>query len=411
MPRAPSEPAGHGSRRPTRPKPHSGVRIVLTSRKKGFSTVPHDLQRDKRLSYRARGVLQEMLSHTDGWGTADPVELADGTKEGRDAVRAALAELEQIGYLTRRKVRLANGQTITETTVYDVPQARSDEATATRQPATDSQDLAPPAETNVSAGDTRSGFPGAGTDQGEQGLSAGDASYGFSGAGTDLRKGEFPQVAPATDSQGPIREDQEDQEKTKEISQSARVAEAVRTLRNEYGLTEPEAITVWKTAEARSPREVRHPLRYLESMRRDPITGEPKADLADIVEAVQLHSTPATSDNDQPEHHPQPGAASNRTVAEAITAANPDRQPTTPAPLHSVDAPVCAHGQPNGAIYNPTHGGPSCGMCRMHAIACKTADPDTCPGCRDLTAAGWVPPPDWTPPARWTPPERQQARA
>lgn len=60
--------------------------------------------RDKNLTLKAKGLLSWMLSNTDGWdySVAGIVEVM---KENRDAINSALTELEDYGYLTRRKIR------------------------------------------------------------------------------------------------------------------------------------------------------------------------------------------------------------------------------------------------------------------------------------------------------------------
>ncbi|MFE9099801.1 hypothetical protein [Actinomadura geliboluensis] len=103
------------------------------------------------------------------------------------------------------------------------------------------------------------------------------------------------------------------------ISQSAKVRGAVRWLRAEYGLTESEALTVWEAAQARAPEPVRDPLRYLQSMRQDPKTGEIKADLADIVAVVQDAAKPPLAAVPQPPRPKTPKPAA----------------PTAPPPVQS----------------------------------------------------------------------------
>ncbi|MFF7142290.1 hypothetical protein ACFZB5_13710 [Streptomyces nodosus] len=105
--------------------------IIHRSKPTGnFTILPNELLRDDRLSYCARGVLAELLSRPNGWETnADALwERArrhrGGRGEGRRAMRAALAELEDAGYMVRHKRKGEKGRFVTVLELYDVPQDR-----------------------------------------------------------------------------------------------------------------------------------------------------------------------------------------------------------------------------------------------------------------------------------------------
>lgn len=68
-----------------------------------FTQIPNHWLRDSRLSFKARGVIALMMSHSQGWSLSINA-LADQNQEGKDAIRSAINELEKYGYLTRGQV-------------------------------------------------------------------------------------------------------------------------------------------------------------------------------------------------------------------------------------------------------------------------------------------------------------------
>jgi len=69
-----------------------------------YTQVPNEWIRDSRIGFRAKGVLHYLLSHQSGWKTSLE-HLALAGKDGRDAVRTAIIELEEGGYLRRTRLR------------------------------------------------------------------------------------------------------------------------------------------------------------------------------------------------------------------------------------------------------------------------------------------------------------------
>lgn len=86
-----------------------------------FTILSNEVLNDSRLSFRARGVLIWLLSKPADWRTRSDA-IAGQTPEGRESVRAAMRELEAIGYLVREKVRDAKtGRISTIQTIFEEP--------------------------------------------------------------------------------------------------------------------------------------------------------------------------------------------------------------------------------------------------------------------------------------------------
>jgi hypothetical protein len=111
------------------------VKVIRSQPESNFTIIPNEALRDDRLSYTARGVLCELLSHRSGWETNADIMSARarqkrgaGVGEGRRAMRAAFAELEAAGYMVRVRERIPAGQpgagrVVTTLCVYDTPQS------------------------------------------------------------------------------------------------------------------------------------------------------------------------------------------------------------------------------------------------------------------------------------------------
>ena len=101
--------------------------IHRSDHESGFAIIPNTTLRDQRLSYKARGVLGELLSRPDDWATtADALSRSARADrglvgEGRNALRAVFRELEAAGYLIRRAQRGGRGRFDTVLHVFDTP--------------------------------------------------------------------------------------------------------------------------------------------------------------------------------------------------------------------------------------------------------------------------------------------------
>ena len=77
--------------------------------------------RDKHLSLKSKGLLSQMLSLPPDWDYSVG-GLAQINKESKCAIRSALAELEQQGYLKRSRHTDHSGKLVkNEYTVYEIP--------------------------------------------------------------------------------------------------------------------------------------------------------------------------------------------------------------------------------------------------------------------------------------------------
>lgn len=82
--------------------------VIRVERNKNYTSMSTYHLRDKRLSLRAIGLLSKMLSLPPDWDYTVS-GLAAICKEGRDAVRATLMELEATGYMERRQTHTGEG--------------------------------------------------------------------------------------------------------------------------------------------------------------------------------------------------------------------------------------------------------------------------------------------------------------
>lgn len=74
-----------------------------------YTRVLNSMIKDKRMSFKARGLLVFMLSQPANW-TTRVGWIEEQATEGREAIRSAIEELEALGYLRREKVKDDSGQ-------------------------------------------------------------------------------------------------------------------------------------------------------------------------------------------------------------------------------------------------------------------------------------------------------------
>lgn len=84
--------------------------IIRSKRTRNFTVLNNDLIRDTTLSFKARGLLQYMLSMPDDWKFYVSELAKHSSKEGEGAIRSAITELEEAGYMRRIRKRGKGGK-------------------------------------------------------------------------------------------------------------------------------------------------------------------------------------------------------------------------------------------------------------------------------------------------------------
>ena len=76
--------------------------VFRVERTNNYTVMSNYHLRDKNLSLKAKGLLSQMLSLPEDWDYT-LAGLARINAEGKDAIRAAVVELEKAGYVQRRQ--------------------------------------------------------------------------------------------------------------------------------------------------------------------------------------------------------------------------------------------------------------------------------------------------------------------
>ena len=82
--------------------------VFRVERNRNFTAMCNHHLKNKELSLKAKGLLSIMLSLPDSWHY-NIKGLASLSRDGIDAVRATLKELEAHGYVTRNRLRTPEG--------------------------------------------------------------------------------------------------------------------------------------------------------------------------------------------------------------------------------------------------------------------------------------------------------------
>ena len=95
--------------------------VFRVQKTQNYTIMSNHHLRNKALSLKAKGLLSLMLSLPEDWDYTTR-GLASICKEGVDGIQATVRELENAGYIIRRRVRDQNGQVRgMEYTVFEQP--------------------------------------------------------------------------------------------------------------------------------------------------------------------------------------------------------------------------------------------------------------------------------------------------
>ena len=83
--------------------------VIRIKRQEGFTVLPNGLLRDPRLTLKTKGLFCMMLSFPEDW-TFSVGGLMSVCDTGGDALRSALGELEEAGYLERERTHSESGR-------------------------------------------------------------------------------------------------------------------------------------------------------------------------------------------------------------------------------------------------------------------------------------------------------------
>lgn len=122
--------------------------VFRVERTKDYTVMANHHLRNTALSLKAKGLLSLMLSLPDSWDYTTR-GLAAICRDGVDAIRTTVRELERNGYVIRRRIRNAQGQlTVTEYTILERPQPKR-ENPVLEKPAQEKPTLENPTQSNT----------------------------------------------------------------------------------------------------------------------------------------------------------------------------------------------------------------------------------------------------------------------
>ena len=129
--------------------------VFRVERTRDYTVMSNFHLRDKRLSLKAKGLLSQMLSLPENWDYT-LAGLSQINKESKDAIRTAINELENAGYVIRRQTTDRSGKFgINEYIIHEQPIAApslvspSSEKPLSENPATEKPSAETPTQLNI----------------------------------------------------------------------------------------------------------------------------------------------------------------------------------------------------------------------------------------------------------------------
>lgn len=125
--------------------------VFRVEKSKDYTVMSNYHLRDTNLSLKAKGLLSQMLSLPDNWDYT-LTGLAQINLESKDAIRAAVNELEKAGYIQRRQTTDGNGKFgANEYIIHECPSAASPllDFPTTENPSTEKPSSENPTQLNI----------------------------------------------------------------------------------------------------------------------------------------------------------------------------------------------------------------------------------------------------------------------
>jgi len=94
-------------------------KISIKKKQNNFTILDNTALKDKRLSWKAKGLLAYLLYLPDDWQVYI-TELSKNASDGLSSTRSAIEELMTNGYITREEIRI-NGKFSYDYTIYEAP--------------------------------------------------------------------------------------------------------------------------------------------------------------------------------------------------------------------------------------------------------------------------------------------------